>query len=558
MYSESQSYDDEIKTLPLVGGANSAFKPTYTLVLAYKSHLLQVIENVLSSSTLDEIQSSEVKNLKNAILHSQSSQISKQSIVKFLEQLVGTYISSKSLIDINLGLENNKFCIVGRPEVEGSSTKQMRHVSPFSFVTSVICTAIEQAGENTATLFSYLKVSLMSFIRYDHGISIKKEVYDKLCSDLGYMPDICILKTTLREYYLLDEKNSLLYLNEIDENPYSEYKQKKEKFVMHALDILEAKLNDDNTFLITSEAIARLITTLYNTKPYVAFPDEGNSINEEIRLYKSEQDAATPKKAKEPPIILTQKELCHFALIKPKEYDKKIRLVNNEGSIIKKVLEALKALNNIAKKLELGIDVHQELKEYNKKFSPLDNLNFETLGICIAENLYLAFDFKPLEEKVFVPSLPKENKEKEEHILVYPSAIGKAQSLYTVRDGNTYREEQVNAAIKHYNTHVTFRTDKKVTNYEVLLTLIKNHIKLASLAFTDFISENIGFALITHFVNLLKNDYNFDDETKKKFITDCRSSLYDTDMDSIGNESLAEEISMSGAEGIISMEMYLN
>lgn len=557
----------DIQEIPLVGGINSQFKPKYALFLSYKSHLLQVIENLINSGDLDEDQYNEVNSLRSSILSNHSSQVGKKTITKFLQHIVGAYMSSKSLIDINLNLENTKFSIsiVGRPEVTGSSTKQMRHVSPFSFSTSIISTVIEQAGINAATLFEYLKVSLMSFIRYDHGVCIEEEYYTKLCDELGHKPDVYILQTTSKKYYLLDEKNSVLYLDRIDYNPSSQYKQKKEKFVKHALDLLQTKLSnndDDNTFIIASEAIARLIMTLYNTKPYAAFPDEGNSISEEIRVYDSIGDAKNPQKAKKPPTVFTQKQFCEIPTEKLKEYDKRIRLVDNEGYVIRTVLEALKLLDDIARKKDLNLDYQEQLGQYNKKIKalsifPLIDINNESLGQHVAENLYRAFDFKPLEQNVFVSNLPKNKEEELEHIFVYPSATGKKLSLYAIRNGVEYRKEQVNNA-KGYNKDVTFRTDKDVNESTILVELIKSHIKLATLAFTGFFDTSIGWSLVHQFIGLLGNDYNFNNENKQKLIKDCFSIFSEEDMESASHESTVEEAKMSGEEGIIAMEMYLN
>jgi hypothetical protein len=124
---------------------------------------------------------------------------------------------------------------------------------------------------------------------------------------------------------------------------------------------------------------------------------------------------------------------------KKEDLNKKIRIVSNEGATVKATAEALEVLNQIFGQIVIDANIEADfIKEYNHKYNskitpissnPVNKLlkTYDTalkkgkslIDACIyhvAKQLYLAFDFKPLEKFVFVDTKEYHEDEKKQKI----------------------------------------------------------------------------------------------------------------------------------------------
>lgn len=241
------------------------------------------------------------------------------------------------------------------------------------------------------------------------------------------------------------------------------YKEKSKKLIGTALTVLDHSITDSNTKAIAVEQLTRIIFTLFNQRKNAAFPEEGNTFNSEIRLYSSLEDALNPED--EAHSLLTHNNLVQKVQAK-QNLSKKIRIVDNEGSVVKHSFKALESLNDLMKMQELNVS---KLSEYNAKYkanklsfklqkchtAKLTKDNFKTnCSHHVAKYLYAMFDFKPLEPEVLIPCNKKDSQLK-----AYKSAGGKNLTDFCIIDGKQYRAEQVTIAqkSKKYNKQVEFR-----------------------------------------------------------------------------------------------------
>lgn len=472
-------------------------------------------------------------------------QVSKTNIHKFLGSVLQLKPSPDVLVDITLDEGENNMVMVGRPPVTGSSSKQMRHVTPYAFVKNIIKAGISQT-QNVQYLLIKLSNAVISFMQSDCGIALKKSDYDQLGANTIYSIK---LKTSKDEYYFID--NPKLDYNDIfvklglqdqdavdraHADAHALYLRKKKKFLEYAMKNLQDALSDENTVGIACEALSRFVFTLFNQKPHTAFPEEGNSLNYEIRLYKSLEDTKNPKDKEYR--ILSSAEL-KYKLAIGEDLNERIRIVDCEGNGVRKTIEALKLLVTIIVKYNDKQNYSSEVNEYNTKNPTLrlsddsapKQSKIEFIASCnkeldiasdvakqipyhIAKLLYFVFDFKPLEIDVFVPSTLKELSDASiTKVKVFPSSAGPRQASYIIKDGAEYRQDQKNAA-KGYNKNTTFRDE--VLDLALLARKVVDHIFITIKSFEALKygiegSENSsqkGF--LQAFSTLIAHDYKID------------------------------------------------
>lgn len=495
-----------------------------------------------------------------------SEQVSKSKIHNFLGRILQAEPSSGVLVDIPMNEDDESIIVLGRPPVMGSSSKQMRHVTPYSFVKQMMKAAAETA-QNARELLNNISQAVISFIANDAGIALKKAEAAKLDLEEIYGAKLVTSKNT---YYFLDSEvgykdvfTKLGYVGEADfasafAKAQDLYLSKKKKFITFAMQNLQEALEDSNTKIIACEALARFIFTIFNQQPHTAFPDEGNSLNYEIRLYDSVSDArdvGRDSKAKEFS-ILTSGEVRQ-RLEAGEELNERIRIVDNEGSRVLKVINCLRLLETIIKIYNSEKDYTETIVEYNNanlilsfaKTNPLDDLASEFVADCnkpinqdselakqiamhIAKLLYLVFDFRPLEEAVFVPATSKDLAGAEgEVVKVFPSANGQRIANYLVRSGIEYREEQRNAA-KGYNKEVVFRNED--VDQLLLAKKVLDHIYITVKAFGGISKgfrdreESFPLEILQDFATIVAYDYSLD---SAEFIT---GAIADTNKGIIG------------------------
>ena len=97
-------------------------------------------------------------------------------------------MSQDALVDIIINDDdnNNQTIIVGRPKLLGSSTKQMRHVTPYSFIEKAIKATIN-AVDKPKGYQSYINSiveAIKPLIKSKEGICLTSDQYFKLKSSI--------------------------------------------------------------------------------------------------------------------------------------------------------------------------------------------------------------------------------------------------------------------------------------------------------------------------------------------------------------------------------------
>ncbi|KIJ88784.1 hypothetical protein [Rickettsia asembonensis] len=446
-------------------------------------------------------------------------------INNFIEKLFKIDMSQDVLVDIVINDDPNNPCdnqttIVGRPKVLGSSTKQMRHVTPYSFIEHAITEMIMQVKSDARnkTYINDIMEAIKPLLKNKQGICLTADQYSKVVSNItpqNEESERFKLSTTSNEYYLIYNEKFIEQFEKCKDFSQDEkdkakgdFSTKFEKYITYGIKYLIEEildLKDVNTVTIVCEGIARIILTLFNQEKYAAFPEEGNSVKDEIRVYQSSSDAEKPQNK--------EYEVYSHAEITKKlndqtwisQYDQCIRIVDNEGATVKKVAKVLKIISLLVKRELTSISHKTEKedekyqKEYNEKYNfkvneqnlkCQDKYNEEIdiksnlmdmFQYHIAKHLYSVFDFKPLEQKVLVPKQQVGN----EIITVYPSASGKKTAEYSVQDGKQYRELQYNSR-KGYNDDAIFRME--MSNEDTINALknkVVNHIIISLLPFRE-------------------------------------------------------------------------
>ncbi|WP_264687014.1 OTU domain-containing protein [Wolbachia endosymbiont (group B) of Rhopobota naevana] len=475
---------------------------------------------------------------------------------KFLEDLLKVEMSPDVLVDIIVdSKDNTKIAVVGRAKVLGSSRKQMRHVISYSSVKSAIESVIKLGSDYESYLEDMVEQVMIPLMISRGGLCLTGKQYNNL-KEKEVIPsgkyDEFKLTTETRErqhnkYHLIYDKEIIETINK--EKIFTEEEIKKartdfnarlRKYISHGIDYLTDGLaaEDMNTVTIMCEGVVRIILTMFNQDIHAAFPDEGNSLLEEIRLYKSkdiEKKARTIELQRQIKEVLFEVQL-HDEITQEindqniKDYDSRIRIVNNEGNIVKRttcalsVLDSLLEVTNInAKKSEKYLDDYnekcnftirahsQDLGNYNEKINK-NNLN-DVLYNHVAKHLYAVFDFKPLEERV----LAKKDKEKEKTIEVYPSSSGPEIEMYSIQKGNEYRAPQVRYA-KGYNNRAIFRSQmteqqiRDVLSSKIIPHVIVHLVPYRGLkeGFIENVGEGLGSGMkeiLNSFINLVRQDY---------------------------------------------------
>lgn len=531
-------------------------------------------------------------------------QVKKNEIHEFLESVLDTGLSKKVLVDVDV---EGDLIVLGRPSVFGSSKKQMRHVTPYSFVEQLIKTRIASLSSPNfkpiaKDLFKGLSKDIKNFLPHEEGLCLNEEQY-KILESVFYEDGLPskLLKTTKNKYYLLNMHDlPTNWDNELVLNPaeFSEasilYNQKKQKFIEGSLKLLQKAIIDENTYTVACEALTRLIFTLFNQQPYTAFPEEGNSINYEIRLYSNSLDASKP--AKKEYIVMKSWEIKQ-RLDNNENLDNRVRVVDNEGPMVQKVIKALRKLYDLAKlinpsKNDLKLFGEQikgliikNLEEedgynikYNKPFCLSNNPQFyknytldtisyklnlynqglnqenlyEHIPYHVAKQLYIVFDFKPLEADVFVPSIA----DKEIKVQVFPSSTGNKKATYSMKTGLFYRAEQENSIRKgDYNNDVSLRTEL-AEFINVLAKKVVDHVFISMSSYEDFdklrISSGIKYAkaILDKFIDLVALDYDIDGEEFAKLISEFNYKVNIADETAMIYSSESEVENIGGSSNI--------
>lgn len=478
-----------------------------------------VVEKIIKvSEIVQEVNTCKTEDLQ--ILKKQ-----KWYINNFIEKLFKIDMSQDVLVDIVINDDpnnpcNNQTTIVCRPKVFGSSTKQMRHVTPYSFIEKSIEEKIvttKEASDYEDYIYNIVEAT-KPLLKNKQGICLTIDQYSKIVSNITPQNEESEgfkLSTTSNEYYLIYNEKFIEQFKKCEDFSEDEKKKAEEdfgekfnKYITYGIKYLTEEildLKDVNTVTIVCEGIARIILTLFNQAKYAAFPEEGNSLKEEIRVYQSRNDAEKPQNKKYD--VYSHSEITEKLNDQTwsSQHDQCIRIVDNERATVKKVAKILKIidllvihkLTSVSHKTVKEDSEHQ--KEYNEKYNFKVNeqnlkcqdqynedidINSNLMDIFqyhIAKHLYSVFDFKPLEQNVLVPK----QTEDERTITLYPSATGIKTAEYSVQDGKQYRELQYNSR-KGYNDDAIFRVE--MSNDDTINALknkVVNHIIISLLPFKE-------------------------------------------------------------------------
>ncbi|WP_342260132.1 hypothetical protein [Candidatus Tisiphia endosymbiont of Metellina segmentata] len=503
-------------------------------------------------------------------------QVKKSRIHGFLNAVTGVNMSDKVLIDVVIDEdEGNKIVILGRPPVSGSSKKQMRHVTPYSLVELFIKSKVQDEDVLTGRVLTRLVNPMKIFVSDQLGLCLNRQEYDDLKAALQLAEDEDFYHVRIKNVrggaykYLINDKKIIEKIKEdnlFDEEQVEQFKanytRSMGKFIDYSIDSLQQAIQDQNTIGIAYEAIGRLMLTLFSQMLYTAFPEEGNTLINEIRYYSSAAKAKEPRGHEFE--ILTHDEAAELAkggkLQTEKKQDPKVRIVQNEGNRIKKVIDALKAINKIISLVndrDDDVEIQPKIMEYNEKYNTKikirelekeleDRYNgnvslqvmmqyveqqsgdLDYVRYHIAKHLYDAFDFKPLEEKVLVPANESDKKVQSIRLInVLPSAEGSRKAAYHVKDGAEYRKDQINSAIG-YNDKVVFREED--LNPSLLAKKIIDHAYLSILPFKSFqegfknagdenyVSDNYPLEILKAFSGLAIKDYGIENDEQQDFM----------------------------------------
>jgi hypothetical protein len=202
--------------------------------------------------------------------------------------------------------------------------------------------------------------------------------------------------------------------------------------------------------------------------------------------------------------------------------DSRIRIVNNEGAQIKKIVAGIDLLNKIATESFISDPEEEDVESYNENYNfqlklpnnpnadflePLNQSlvsNIEAIVNQVVKLLYLAFDYKPLENKVLVYA---EEYQEGKVITVYPTAAGTKTKYYEIEEGSVYREREIKLA-KGYNKKVEFRQEE--VNYKTLAELAISHVYLSIMSFSGLMLDDMPGKILQAFTTLLSLSYQID------------------------------------------------
>lgn len=253
----------------------------------------------------------------------------------------------------------------------------MRHVTPYTFVDHLVRTKISGLKSSQSDSLQDLAKPWKIFVSDQLGLSLGDMDYQSLQQQLKTNKDVyhIKIKNTKRagyKYLIDDEKvvktiRDKKFFGQVKIKDFeTNYTKNIQKFIDYSIDLLQQAIKDENTISIACEAIGRLTLTIFNQRIYTAFPEDGNTVPYEIRLYDTVAEAKDPKNSNFQ--VLTQDEIVELKDIYAK--NPKIRIVNNEGDKIKKVISALEIINTIVTLCNRDVNesiIETQINEYTHR-----------------------------------------------------------------------------------------------------------------------------------------------------------------------------------------------
>jgi hypothetical protein len=211
---------------------------------------------------------------------------------KFIENLFKINMSEDVLVDmvIDEGSDENKTFIVGRPKLLGSSAKQIRHVTPYSFLEYAIKSVIMKVTD-VVDYLSYIDSmvdAVLPLIKGKKGICLKDKEYLDLLSSVSSKDEIdevfkfaTVTSEQQRNEYHLIYNDTLIEVYKqsrldegIKQQAFDDFNSKFEKYINYGLLYLKNEIIDpSNLNIVTNfcEGFARIILTIFNQDKYTTF-----------------------------------------------------------------------------------------------------------------------------------------------------------------------------------------------------------------------------------------------------------------------------------------------
>lgn len=485
--------------------------------------------------------------------------ITKETIHEFIERIVGKGFSKHVLTDMVFKQEQedeNSLIVVGRAQVAGSSKKQMRHVTPHAFIVEVIKSQVEKAYDPSGFLTSMIDLVLMLMPKEEGAAISSKDLssssYDMIREDIiKYSSKSMEVDTSAENKENADNKVYFISPTRVNKayeksrtptkknKAIEEYNIAYKDFCRIAFNKLIKSIKDDvNGGTIAAEAIARMILMLFNQQKNAAYPTEGNTMKGEIRYYEYEEDAAASNNEYE---VLTAKELKQ-KFDDEEDINGKVRIVDNEGPQVTNSKEALGLLNDLIFEVKNSVLIKNEIlasniETYNAKYNKIiklenkepdssvsdeikqyyndltDKVSEYDLYYQAAKHLFIVFDYKALEDTVFVLS----RRANQDFIEAYEGVKKSAKpQKFVFKDGKKYREDKTEDA-GGYNGKAIFRNDeqddldkdggKKLEN---LANKIAEHGIISLLPFGNLNTDQAIKSILGNFSNVVAQDHNVD------------------------------------------------
>ena len=292
-----------------------------------------------------------------------SQKVDKKFIHHNLTSFINLKLDPKVLVDIIISNDPdfNQVIILGRPEVGGSHTKQMRHTLPYSFTANAIKFGIASSYDKFAlvNLIQIMRILILTkvgiylsdteystfFNSEEIGKNILIEQHLHFISEDGSINYHLILDYPIVNIFKHMYKNNPSFVKQAEDNFKLMFAEYFDLYFAAFTEIIY-KENDINVLTIACQCISRLILTFYNQDMFSSFPVEGHTVIEKIAIYNEIEDARNKTKN------FTVKFHRQFAkYVKENnnlsEFKGKIRLTNHEGNTIQDCAKLLNTLNKL-------------------------------------------------------------------------------------------------------------------------------------------------------------------------------------------------------------------
>lgn len=475
-----------------------------------------------------------VKEIKKKVEN--KNEIITDGSVKIFEHLFKFNIENAPLVKISTEKNSKEKKIISKNRAKGpNGVKQDRHVIPYSFVQSMLSSQLKSKDNYKDFLLSLSENSLL-YTYNNKGICLTKSEYLTLImidKSVEYDHMITLKKNKNNALYIIDGKNKFMNIIKkninIENRHYELYIEKKHKHIKKTIKECIDHIDEKNDLKSLCECLIECMFTLFNFIDYISFPDEGNTLNYEIRLYENKN--SLDYKVITPLYIKKNINKLH------NNDNIKIKIVKNEGPIVKRTSKALNCLHDIITGKDAGIIEEELLEKYNNKYNIqlfLDNISINEIkeynekldlktgkiNYHIAKHLYYIFDYKKLEDIVFVKDnfdskfwLDEENIQYNNiKFKVYEGSKENKDDIkifdYIIVDGKIYRE-YIKLKQKTHKKKILYRNeniDKK--EKEIISCNIINCVWIILITYPSFLSFNLNKEILEAFSKLICISYD--------------------------------------------------